>query len=220
MENILAPSMLAADFKILGEQLRRTEEAGAKYIHFDVMDGDFVPSISFGMPVLSSVKDATGQLLDVHLMIKEPIRYIKEFAACGADIITVHLEACTDLKKTIDEIHNCNVKAGISVKPATSAEELIPYLDQADMFLVMSVEPGFGGQKSMPESLEKIRKIREMLEERNLERDIEVDGGIYQSNVAQVLEAGANVIVSGSGVYGGDIRKNVEGFMEILKKYE
>ncbi|WP_072523776.1 ribulose-phosphate 3-epimerase [Clostridium sp. Marseille-P3244] len=220
MENILAPSMLAADFKILGEQLRRTEEAGAKYIHFDVMDGDFVPSISFGMPVLSSVKDATGQLLDVHLMIKEPIRYIKEFAACGADIITVHLEACTDLKKTIDEIHNCNVKAGISVKPATSAEELIPYLDQADMFLVMSVEPGFGGQKFMPESLEKIRKIREMLEERNLERDIEVDGGIYQSNVAQVLEAGANVIVSGSGVYGGDIRKNVEGFMEILKKYE
>src|SRR5699024_9399942 len=124
---------------------------------------------------------------------------------------TVHLEACTDLKKTIDEIHNCNVKAGISVKPATSAEELIPYLDQADMFLVMSVEPGFGGQKFMPESLEKIRKIREMLEERNLERDIEVDGGIYQSNVAQVLEAGANVIVSGSGVYGGDIRKNVEG---------
>lgn len=220
MENILAPSMLAADFKILGEQLRRTEEAGAKYIHFDVMDGDFVPSISFGMPVLSSVKDATGQLLDVHLMIKEPIRYIKEFAACGADIITVHLEACTDLKKTIDEIHNCNVKAGISVKPATSAEELIPYLDQADMFLVMSVEPGFGGQKFMPESLEKIRKIRGMLEERNLERDIEVDGGIYQSNVAQVLEAGANVIVSGSGVYGGDIRKNVEGFMEILKKYE
>ncbi len=220
MENILAPSMLAADFKILGEQLRRTEEAGAKYIHFDVMDGDFVPSISFGMPVLSSVKDATGQLLDVHLMIKEPIRYIKEFAACGADIITVHLEACTDLKKTIDEIHNCNVKAGISVKPATSAEELIPYLDQADMFLVMSVEPGFGGQKFMPESLEKIRKIREMLEERNIERDIEVDGGIYQSNVAQVLEAGANVIVSGSGVYGGDIRKNVEGFMEILKKYE
>ena len=220
MENILAPSMLAADFKILGEQLRRTEEAGTKYIHFDGIDVEFVPSISFGMPVLSSVKDATGQLLDVHLMIKEPIRYIKEFAACGADIITVHLEACTDLKKTIDEIHNCNVKAGISVKPATSAEELIPYLDQADMFLVMSVEPGFGGQKFMPESLEKIRKIREMLEERNLERDIEVDGGIYQSNVAQVLEAGANVIVSGSGVYGGNIRKNVEGFMEILKKYE
>lgn len=220
MENILAPSMLAADFKILGEQLKQTEEAGAKYIHFDVMDGDFVPSLSFGMPVLSSVKGATGQKLDVHLMIKEPIRYVKEFASCGADIITVHLEACTDLQKTIDAIHDCGVKAGVSVKPATPAEELIPYLDQAEMFLVMSVEPGFGGQKFMPESLDKIRKIREMLEERGLKRDIEVDGGIYQSNVAQILEAGANVIVSGSGVYGGDIRKNVEGFMEILKKYE
>lgn len=220
MENILAPSMLAADFKILGEQLKQTEEAGAKYIHFDVMDGDFVPSLSFGMPVLASVRGATGQKLDVHLMIKEPIRYVKEFASCGADIITVHLEACADLKKTIDAIHDCGVKAGVSVKPATPAEELIPYLDQAEMFLVMSVEPGFGGQKFMPESLEKIRKIREMLEERELERDIEVDGGIYQSNVAQVLEAGANVIVSGSGVYGGDIRKNVEGFMEILRRYE
>ena len=220
MENILAPSMLAADFKILGEQLKQTEEAGAKYIHFDVMDGDFVPSLSFGMPVLASVRGATGQKLDVHLMIKEPIRYVKEFASCGADIITVHLEACADLKKTIDAIHDCGVKAGVSVKPATPAEELIPYLDQAEMFLIMSVEPGKGGQKFIPESLEKIRKIREMLEERELERDIEVDGGIYQSNVAQVLEAGANVIVSGSGVYGGDIRKNVEGFMEILKKYE
>ena len=219
-ENILAPSMLSADFKILGEQLKQTEEAGAQYIHFDVMDGIFVPSISFGMPVLSSVKGFTDQVLDVHLMVTEPIRYVKEFAACGADIITIHLEACEDPGKTLDEIHACGVRAGISIKPGTPVEALIPYLEQADMFLVMSVEPGFGGQAFIPESLERIRTLRDMLEEKGIEKDIEVDGGIYHSNVAEVLKAGANVIVSGSGVYKGDIRENTTGFMEILKAYE
>ncbi len=220
IENILAPSMLSADFKILGEQLKQTEEAGAQYIHFDVMDGIFVPSISFGMPVLSSVKGATDQVLDVHLMVTEPVRYVKEFASCGADIITVHLEACEDLAATVDAIHACGVRAGISIKPGTPVEELIPYLDQADMFLIMSVEPGFGGQAFIPESLERIRQLRELLDERGLKKDLEVDGGIYHSNVAEVLEAGANVIVSGSGVYKGDIRKNVAEFMEILKNHE
>lgn len=220
IENILAPSMLSADFKILGEQLKQTEEAGAQYIHFDVMDGIFVPSISFGMPVLSSVKGATDQVLDVHLMVTEPVRYVKEFASCGADIITVHLEACEDLEATVDAIHACGVRAGISIKPGTPVEELIPYLDQADMFLIMSVEPGFGGQAFIPESLERIRQLRELLDERGLKKDLEVDGGIYHSNVAEVLEAGANVIVSGSGVYKGDIRKNVAEFMEILKNHE
>lgn len=220
IENILAPSMLSADFKILGEQLKQTEEAGAQYIHFDVMDGIFVPSISFGMPVLSSVKGATEQVLDVHLMVTEPVRYVKEFASCGADIITVHLEACEDLAATVDAIHACGVRAGISIKPGTPVEELIPYLDQADMFLIMSVEPGFGGQAFIPESLERIRQLRELLDERGLKKDLEVDGGIYHSNVAEVLEAGANVIVSGSGVYKGDIRKNVAEFMEILKNHE
>ncbi|HJB01859.1 MAG TPA: ribulose-phosphate 3-epimerase [Candidatus Mediterraneibacter merdavium] len=219
-KNILAPSILSADFKILGEQLKQTEEAGAQYIHFDVMDGDFVPSISFGMPVLASVKGATGQTLDVHLMVTEPVRYVKEFAACGADIITVHLEACEDLGKTLDAVHACGVKAGVSIRPGTSVEELIPYLERADMFLIMSVEPGFGGQPFMPEALKRISRVRELLEERGLDRDIEVDGGIYHSNVAEVLRAGANVIVSGSGVYKGDIRKNVAEFMEILKNYE
>lgn len=216
MKNILAPSILSADFKILGEQLKQTEEAGAQYIHFDVMDGIFVPSISFGMPVLSSVKGATEQILDVHLMVTEPVRYVKEFAACGADIITVHFEACKDLQAVLDAIHSCGVKAGISVKPETSVDVLVPYLEQAEMFLIMSVEPGFGGQAFLPESLDKIRRLREMLEKRGLKTDIEVDGGIYQSNVRQVLDAGANVIVSGSGIYKGNIRENTAGFMEIL----
>lgn len=219
-ENILAPSMLSADFKILGEQLKQTEEAGAQYIHFDVMDGIFVPSISFGMPVLSSVKGFTDQVLDVHLMVTEPVRYVKEFTACGADIITIHLEACEDPGKTLDEIHACGVRAGISIKPGTPVEALLPYLEQADMFLIMSVEPGFGGQAFIPESLGRIRELRDMLDERGLEKDVEVDGGIYHSNVAEVLDAGANVIVSGSGVYKGDIRKNTAEFMEILRNHE
>ena len=179
MENILAPSILSADFKILGDQIRQTEEGGARYIHFDVMDGIFVPSISFGMPVLSSIRGLTSQVMDVHLMVTEPIRYVKEFAKCGADIITVHLEACEDPAATLDAIHDCGAKAGISIKPGTPVEALEPYLDQADMFLIMSVEPGFGGQAFIPESLERIRQLRVMLEERNLEKDIEVDGGIY-----------------------------------------
>lgn len=219
-ENILAPSMLSADFKILGEQLKETEEAGAQYIHFDVMDGIFVPSISFGMPVLSSVKGATDQVLDVHLMVTEPIRYVKEFASCGADIITIHLEACEDPGAALEAIHACGVRAGISIKPATPVEELIPYLELADMFLIMSVEPGFGGQAFVPESLDKIRKLKKLLDERNLPADLEVDGGIYPSNVAEVLEAGANVIVSGSGVFKNEIRDNTEKFMEILRSYE
>lgn len=220
MQNILAPSILSADFKVLGDQIRQTEEAGAGYIHFDVMDGIFVPSISFGMPVLSSIRGLTGQVMDVHLMVTEPVRYVKQFAECGADIITVHLEACEDLGATLEAIHACGVKAGISIKPGTPVESLVPYLEQAEMFLIMSVEPGFGGQVFIPESLERIRTLRDMLEEKGIEKDIEVDGGIYHSNVAEVLKAGANVIVSGSGVYKGDIRENTTGFMEILKAYE
>ena len=220
MQNILAPSILSADFKVLGDQIRQTEEAGAGYIHFDVMDGIFVPSISFGMPVLSSIRGLTGQVMDVHLMVTEPVRYVKQFAECGADIITVHFEACEDLGATLEAIHACGVKAGISIKPGPPVESLVPYLEQAEMFLIMSVEPGFGGQAFIPESLERIRTLRDMLEEKGIEKDIEVDGGIYHSNVAEVLKAGANVIVSGSGVYKGDIRENTTGFMEILKAYE
>lgn len=220
MKNILAPSILSADFKILGEQLKTIEAAGAAYIHFDVMDGMFVPSISFGMPVLASIKGYTEQTLDVHLMVTEPIRYVEEFVKAGADIITVHLEACEDLQATVDKIHAAGAKVGISIKPKTPVEALVPYLDQADMFLIMSVEPGFGGQAFIPESLDRIRELRALLDEKNLQTDIEVDGGIYHKNVAEVLQAGANVMVSGSGVFKGDIKKNTEEFMEILKRYE
>ena len=220
MKNILAPSILSADFKILGEQLKTIEAAGAEYIHFDVMDGMFVPSISFGMPVLASIKGYTEQTLDVHLMVTEPIRYVEEFVKAGADIITVHLEACEDLQATVDKIHAAGAKVGISIKPKTPVEALVPYLDQADMFLIMSVEPGFGGQAFIPESLDRIRELRALLDEKDLQTDIEVDGGIYHKNVAEVLQAGANVMVSGSGVFKCDIKKNTEEFMEILKRYE
>ena len=169
MKNILAPSILSADFKILGEQLKLTEEAGAEYIHFDVMDGMFVPSISFGMPVLASIKGATTQTLDVHLMVTEPIRYVEEFVKAGADIVTVHYEACEDLQATIDKIHAAGAKVGISIKPKTPVDVLLPYLDQAEMFLIMSVEPGFGGQAFIPESLERISELRNLLNEKDLQ---------------------------------------------------
>ena len=220
MNYILSPSILAADFKVLGQEMKKTEENGAKYIHFDVMDGMFVPSISFGMPVLASIRDATEQLMDAHLMIEEPIRYAEAFRKAGADLLTVHLEACEDVKATLDKIHECGMKAGLSINPETDVKELIPYLEDADMILVMSVHPGFGGQKFIPETLDKIRAVRTMLDEKNLDTDIQVDGGIYVENVREVLDAGANIIVAGSAVFRGDAGENTAKFMEILKSYE
>lgn len=220
MKQILAPSILSADFKKLGEQMELCEKNGAEYLHFDVMDGMFVQNISFGIPVLESIKGSTGMIMDVHLMIEEPIRYAENFAKAGADILTVHYEACKDVQATLDKIHACGIKAGLTIKPGTPVEVLRPYLDQAEMFLIMSVEPGQGGQGFIPESLDKIRELREMLEERGLVTDIEVDGGIKADNVAEVAKAGANVMVAGSAVFKGDIGANVSEFMEILKKYE
>lgn len=220
MNKILAPSILSADFKVLGEQIRTTYEHGAEFLHFDVMDGLFVPSISFGMPVLKSIQGVAEQVMDVHLMITEPIRYIEEFQKAGADFLTVHLEACEDIKATIDKIHACGMKAGVSIKPNTPVEQLLPIIDQVEMFLIMSVEPGFGGQAFLPESLDKIRALKAMLKERNLTALIEVDGGIYQSNVREVLDAGVDVVVAGSAVFKGEIVNNVEGFVEIFKEYE
>lgn len=220
MKRILAPSILSADFKVLGEQICITSENGAEYLHFDVMDGLFVPSISFGMPVLKSIQGINTQVMDVHLMVTDPIRYVEAFKESGAQFLTVHLEACEDIQAVLDKIHACGMKAGVSIKPATPVEALLPILDQVEMFLIMSVEPGFGGQAFIPESLEKIRTLRGLLDERKLESDIEVDGGIYLENVREVLDAGANVIVAGSAVFKGNISENVRGFMEIFKEYE
>lgn len=220
MNYVLSPSILAADFKVLGQEMKKTEENGAAYIHFDVMDGMFVPSISFGMPVLASIHDATEQFMDAHLMVQEPIRYVEAFQKAGADYVTVHQEACEDVKTTLDKIHACGMKAGLAVNPETDVKELVPYLEDVEMILIMSVHPGFGGQKFIPESLDKIREVRAMLNEKNLEIDIQVDGGIYVENVREVLDAGANVIVAGSAVFRGDAGENTAKFMEILKRYE
>ena len=220
MNYILAPSILAADFKVLGQEIKKTEANGAAYLHFDVMDGMFVPSISFGMPVLASIHDATGQTMDVHLMVQEPIRYIEDFRKAGANLLTVHLEACEDVDATLGKIRECGLKTGLSICPETPAEKIEHLLAEIDMLLVMSVHPGFGGQKFIPESLDKIRRIRKMIEEQKLNVDIQVDGGIYLSNVREVLHAGANVIVAGSAVFNGNPAENTRAFMEILREYE
>ena len=216
MNTILSPSILSADFANLGQQIKDVDDAGAQYIHIDVMDGLFVPSISYGMPVIKGVRKVTDKFFDVHLMITDPIRYIEDFAESGADGITFHLEATDDSMAVIDKIHSLGKKAGISIKPGTSVDTLAPFLDKVDMILVMTVEPGFGGQSFIPESIDRIRAVRKMLDERGLSTDIEVDGGIYVENVRDVLDAGANVIVSGSGVYKGNARDNVRRFMTIL----
>ena len=202
---ILAPSILAADFTCLGEQMRMVDEAGADYFHIDVMDGNFVPNISFGIPLISSVRKVTKKPFDVHLMIERPERYIRDFYDAGADLITFHYEACGSIGDTIDKIHSYGMLAGVSIKPTTSVSVLKPYLTSADMFLIMTVEPGFGGQDYMDVCTDKIRELRRMLDEKGLGADIEVDGGITRENVEYVMDAGANVFVMGSSVFGGDL---------------
>lgn len=212
-KNILSPSILAADFARLGEQIQEACEAGAEYIHIDVMDGVFVPSISFGMPVIRTIRKVTDKVFDVHLMIVEPERYAKEFKACGADSITFHLEATEDAEATIGLIRSLGCRVGMSIKPRTPVEVVRKYLSKLDMLLVMTVEPGFGGQRYIPESTERIRQIRQMADEAGIDLDIQVDGGITQDNVQVVLEAGANVIVAGSAIFGGNITENVKGYL-------
>lgn len=206
---ILSSSILSADFSILGEQIKEAVGAGSEYIHFDVMDGDFVPSISFGMPVLKSVRKITDAVLDVHLMVSDPIRYVGEFAKLGADIITVHTEACENIDETIEAIRNAGCKVGLSIKPGTATEVLFPYLDRVDMVLIMTVEPGFGGQKFIDYTMDKIKAVRNEINSRNLSVDVEIDGGVTASNISEIVSAGANVIVAGSAVFVGNITENV-----------
>ncbi len=215
----ISPSILAADVSRFGEELAAVSQAGADYIHIDIMDGMFVQNISFGVPVVEGIRKCVDTFFDVHLMVHEPIRYIRDFAEAGADGSTVHVEACEDLEATIDEIHNHGKKAAVSIKPRTDIDTILDILPKVYMVLVMTVEPGYGGQKIRRDTFDKIIRLRQYIEEHNLDVDIEVDGGVDLENVREVLDAGANVIVAGTKVFHGDVEENMKNFRKILEQY-
>ena len=219
MEKLLCPSMMCADYGRLAEEIKALDEAGVDIFHCDIMDGTFVPNITMGLMDLKTIRKYTKKPVDVHLMIVEPGRHVEAFAKAGADIITIHLEACADAHEVIRQIHSCGCKAGVSIKPGTPIEVLEEYLDEVELILIMSVEPGFGGQKYIPESTERIRQTAELIRKSGREIELEVDGGVGAGNVELVLEAGANVIVAGSAVF-KDPAKNAAEMMSILKKWD
>lgn len=216
--NYLAPSILSADFWELGKQIEEIGNAGAQYVHIDVMDGVFVPSISYGMPIVSCVRPHTDKFLDVHMMVTKPERYVEEFVKCGADSVTIHVEACDCVEDTLKKIRSLGAKAAIALNPGTPVKEILPYIDMVDMVLVMTVNPGFGGQAYIPECTDKIREVRAIIDERKLDVKLEIDGGVNIDNLEMNLEAGADVIVAGSAVFKGDITEKTKAFLEIMNK--
>lgn len=217
-ELILASSILSADFATLGDDIRKTTEAGAKYIHIDVMDGHFVNTISFGAPLIRSIRKVTDAVFDVHLMVHEPERVVEQFIKSGSDIITVHQEACANPDAVLDIIKAAGVRTGISLNPETPVSAIEPYLGKVDQVLVMSVVPGKGGQAYMPVADNKIKELVQLREKYGYNYDIEVDGGIKQSNILEVADQGANILVAGSGVFIGDIEANTKAFISLLEQ--
>lgn len=211
----IAPSLLSCDFAKMGEEIKRMDKAKADFMHLDIMDGAFVPNITFGAPVIKAVRQYTEVPFDVHLMIDNPYDYINDFVSAGADIITFHVEAKSDIQKTIDKINTAGVKSGLVIKPNTPAEAVFPYLDQIYMVLVMTVEPGFGGQSFMEDMMPKVSAIKEEIQKRNLSVLIEADGGINENTIAAAAKAGVDVCVSGTGVFKAEDPKTA---IENLKK--